>query len=80
MTTLADTTPITAQARQVRFWPTMLALAAFLLIGLGRVTYRLFAFAWLAGAWTFVAVRQGWREAKAADRARRLAASRRAAD
>lgn len=76
MTTLhsVDTRAITAQARQVRFWPTLLALTAFLLIGLGRLTYRLVAFAWLAGAWTFCAVRQGWREAKAADAAKRLAA------
>lgn len=74
MTTLVDTTSITDQARQIRFWPTLLALIAFGLIGLGRVTYRVFAFAWLAGAWTFCAVRQGWREAQAADGAKRRAA------
>ena len=74
MTTLADTTPITAQARQVRFWPTLLALVAFLLIGLGKVVYHVFAYAWLACAWSFCAVRQGWRDAKAADAAKRLAA------
>lgn len=62
------------QARQIRFWPAVLALIAFLLLGLGRLTYRLFAFAWLAGAWSFCAVRQGWREAKAADAAKRFAA------
>lgn len=71
---LADTKAITAQARQVQFWPTLLALIAFLLIGLGRVIYRLFSYAWFAGAWAFCAVRQGWREAKAADAAKRLAA------
>ena len=74
MTALADTTSITAQARQVRFWPTVLALIAFLLLGLGRLTYRVFAFAWLGAAWTFCAIRQGWREQKAADAAKRFAA------
>lgn len=74
MTTLADTKAITAQARQIQFWPTVLALIAFLLIGLGRLAFRLFSFAWLAGAWTFCAIRQGWREAKAADASKRLAA------
>lgn len=65
---------ITAQARQVRFWPFVLSLIATVLIGLGRLTYRLFAFSWLACAWSWCAIRQGWREAKAADAAKRLAA------
>lgn len=71
-----DTSSITAQARAVRFLPTMLALIAFLLIGAGKLAYRTIGLIWLAGAWTFCAVRQGWREAKLADEAKRRAARR----
>jgi hypothetical protein len=72
---------ITAEARQIRFAHALLNAIAWTLIGLGKLTYRMFALSWLAMMWCFVAVRQGWREAKAADdakgRAARQAAMRR---
>ena len=49
---------ITAQARQVRFGRTLLAVIAFLLIGLGRVA----GYAWLVPVWCALAVREGWRD------------------
>lgn len=55
------TTPVTAQAQAVRFWPTLLTLIAICLIGLGKAAW----YAWLPLAWSFCAVREGWREAKA---------------
>jgi hypothetical protein len=49
---------ITAQARQVRFGETLLRLAAFLLISLGKVA----GYAWLVPVWSALAVREGWRD------------------
>jgi len=47
---------ITAQAREVRFWRTVLTVIAAVLFGLGWVTARVFAVAWLAASWSWVAV------------------------
>jgi hypothetical protein len=52
---------ITAQARQVHFWRTVLTVVAAVLFGIGWLTARLFGALWLALAWSGVAVREGWR-------------------
>ncbi len=49
---------ITAQARQVQFGRTVLAIVAWLLIGAGRLA----GWAWLVPVWCFLAVRTGWRD------------------
>lgn len=56
---------ITEQARQIRFGRTMLALVAWLLIGLGRLAYAVASGLWFALAWTGTAVKVGWTEARA---------------
>lgn len=67
----ALTERITAQARQARFWRTVLTILAGVLFGVGWVAAKACAVAWLALAWSTVAVREGWREArKSAIRAR----------
>lgn len=53
---------ITAEAKQVSFWKSVLRLLAGLLFGLGWLTARLFAVLWLAAVWSVTAVRIGWRE------------------
>jgi len=65
---------ITAQAREVRFWRTVLTVIAAVLFGLGWVTARVFAVAWLAASWSWVAGREGWRASHGPSRAARLAA------
>jgi len=53
-----DVDRITAEARQVRFGHTVLALVAFLLIWAGRLA----GYAWLVPVWCALAVREGWRD------------------
>lgn len=55
---------INEQAKEVRFWRTVLLAIAGLLFGLGWVVAKAFAVAWLAVAWSVVAVRVGWRSAR----------------
>lgn len=72
--TVLDLVPveqITAQARQARFGRTMLALIAWLLVGLGKLAFHVLAGVWLVMAWVFTAVRVGWNEARAADALKR---------
>ncbi len=57
---------ITAQARQWPFGRTMLGLLAWLLVGVGRLTYAVFAAVWLAATWSAAAVKVGWDDARAA--------------
>lgn len=67
MTAVLDRVPvesITEQARQVRFWRTVLTVIAGLLFGAGWLTAKGFGVAWLAAAWCAVAVREGWREGR----------------
>jgi len=67
MTTLTELIPvdeITRQAREVRFWRTVLTVVAAVLFGVGWVTAKAFALAWLAAAWSAVAVREGWRQGR----------------
>lgn len=56
---------ITRQAREIRPLPTILTWIAAVLFGVGWVAYKVVAVAWLVGAWSFVAVREGWRVGKA---------------
>ena len=54
----ARTAEITARAREVRFWHTLLNVAAVLLIGFGRVL----GYGWLVPVWCCLAIRTGWRD------------------
>jgi hypothetical protein len=70
--TVLDNVPvgrITAQAREVHFWRTVLTIIAGLLFGVGWLAYKTVAVTWLAGAWSAVAVREGWLEARKGQRA-----------
>lgn len=55
---------ITAQAREVHIGRTLLALVAALLFGVGWLAAKIVGVLWLALAWSAVAVREGWREAR----------------
>lgn len=55
---------ISEQAKEVRFWRTVLTMLAGLLFGLGWLAAKGFAVAWLALSWSVIAVRVGWREAR----------------
>lgn len=55
---------ITQQAREITPGRTVLSWIAAVLFAVGWITYKVFAVLWLAGAWTFVAARQGYRAAK----------------
>ena len=60
-TSVLDRVPvdeITAQARQVRFGRSVLALVAWLLIGFGKIL----GYAWLVPVWCCLAIRTGWRD------------------
>jgi hypothetical protein len=70
MTAVLERVPldaITEQARQVRFWRTVLTVIAGVLFGAGWLTAR----AWLAVAWCAVAFREGWREGRGTTRVNR---------
>lgn len=54
---------ITRQAREIHPARTLLTWIAALFFALGWILHKTFAVIWLAGAWTFVATREGWREA-----------------
>lgn len=62
---------ITAQAREVHFWRTVLTLIAGLLIGIGWLAFKVLAVTWLALAWCGCAVREGWRSAHPPESPRR---------
>jgi hypothetical protein len=75
MTTLADRVPvdsITAQAKQVRPGRAVLTFIAAMLFGLGWVTSRVFAVAWLGFAWSWTAVRVGWESGHGPSRRKQL--------
>lgn len=74
MTTWLERLPvedITRQAREINPARTILTWIAGLLFGVGWLAYKVVAVAWLVGAWMFVAVRVGWRDAKAGHEAGR---------
>jgi hypothetical protein len=54
---------ITRQAREISPGRTLLTWIGALLFAVGWIVRKTFGVIWLAGAWTFVAVREGWREA-----------------
>lgn len=56
---------INRQAREVRFWRTVLVLLAGLLFGVGWLVAKAFAVLWLAAAWMATAVRLGWQAGRA---------------
>jgi len=75
MTTILDRVPverITAQARQVHAGRTLLTMLAGFFFLLGWVAFRVVAVAWLALTWCAVAAREGWREARKAEAARKV--------
>jgi uncharacterized membrane protein YedE/YeeE len=71
VTTLLERIPldqISAEARQVRFSRVALTLVAGLLFGIGWVVAKAFGIAWLALAWSFVAVKVGFEAGRASSR------------
>jgi hypothetical protein len=65
---------IGAEARQLRLGTALLTFAAWLLIGFGRALRWTLATMWISLAWTFVAIRTGWREQAAAEAGKRAEA------
>lgn len=55
---------ITAEARAISFVRTLLTMIAGILFGLGWVIAKTVQGVWFVAAWTFAAVRLGWREAR----------------
>lgn len=77
MTAVLERVPvdrITAEARDVQFWRTVLTAIAGVLYGLGWLAGRTFTLLWRAVAWVGVAVKVGWQDARAAEANRRGAA------
>jgi hypothetical protein len=67
MTAWLDRVPadeISRHAREVRPGRAVAAAAAFVLVGAGFVLARVCAGLWLALAWSFIAVREGWRDGR----------------
>lgn len=60
----AELDEITRQAREVHPVRALLTLIASVLFGIGWLAYKICAVLWMASAWSFVAVRAGWRTAK----------------
>lgn len=56
---------ITRQAREVHPVVTVLTWVAAVLFSVGWLSCKTVGVLWLAGAWVFVATREGWRKAKA---------------
>jgi hypothetical protein len=57
---------VSAEAKQVHFWKTVLLAIAAVLFGLGWLIGKTFTVLWLVCTWTFAAVREGFREARKA--------------
>lgn len=55
---------ITAEAKRIRFWRTVLTVLAGALFGVGWVAAKACGLLWLGLAWVAAAVRIGWREAR----------------
>lgn len=58
---------INREAREVRFWHTLLTLIAGFLFGIGWVAAKLFTGLWFVVVWVAVAVRVGWQEGRRRD-------------
>lgn len=61
---LVSVPSITAQAKEIHPGRTILTWIAIDLFVLGWATSKVAQVPWLVGAWSFVAVREGWREAR----------------
>lgn len=57
---------ITRQAREIHPARTLLTWVGALLFAVGWLAFKIVAVLWLAGCWSFVAAREGWREAAGA--------------
>lgn len=55
---------INTRAREVHFGRTLLTVIAAVLYGAGWVAAKVFGAVWLAVAWSAVAVKVGWTEAR----------------
>lgn len=55
---------ISTEAREVRFWRTVLTVLAGLLFGLGWLAAKAFGLLWLAAVWSATAVKVGWQEGR----------------
>ena len=55
---------ITAEAREIRFWRTVLTVIAGLLFGVSWLVARGVTLVWLALTWTFTALKVGWQEGR----------------
>ena len=55
---------ITAQAREIHFWRTVLTLVAGLLFGTGWLLAKAFTAGWFVLVWGFCAAREGWKSAR----------------
>jgi hypothetical protein len=55
---------ITAEAREIRFWRTVLMVIAAVLFAIGWTVAKVFTVVWLVLTWSAAAVRVGWREAR----------------
>jgi hypothetical protein len=65
--TLLDRVPlehINRQAKEVHPGRTVLTWIAAVLFAVGWVACKVLGLLWLAAAWSFVAMREGWREAR----------------
>lgn len=74
-TTLLDRVPvdeITARARAVPFWRTVLRLLTFIPFAIGWLAAKGFALAWLATAWLWVALCEGWESAHGPSRGKQI--------
>lgn len=55
---------ITAEARRIHFWRTVLTILAGVLYGLGWLAGKAVIVGWFALAWTAAAIKVGWQEAR----------------
>ncbi|BBA99270.1 hypothetical protein RVR_8309 [Actinacidiphila reveromycinica] len=55
---------ITAEARRIRFWRTVLTVLGGLLFGVGWLAAKGCGLVWLGVAWVAAALRIGWQEAR----------------
>ena len=70
MTAVLERVPvdrITAEAKDVQFWRTVLTALAGLLYGFGWITAKAFTVLWRAIVFIGVAVKVGWQDARKAE-------------
>lgn len=62
---------INARARRMHFGRFLASMIALLFVGLGRLTFAIFAGLWFVATWCAAAVAEGWNEARARQLERR---------